>query len=60
MSASLERLPFDIIHNVASQLDVRSFDSLGKAARSLYKHLRNENTAKNAVKVDHPRGLLLF
>lgn len=48
---SLADLPFDIIHQIASQLDIRSFDSLGKSCKALSRHLRNDNTAKNALQV---------
>lgn len=51
MSSGLEPLPFDIIHVIASQLDVSSYNSLGKTCRTLYQQLCDEATAKNAVQV---------
>lgn len=51
MSTSLADLPFDIVHQIASQLDIRSFDSLGKSCKALSRHLRNDTTAKNALQV---------
>ncbi|KIX05513.1 uncharacterized protein Z518_06385 [Rhinocladiella mackenziei CBS 650.93] len=49
MLSGFNRLPFDILYQVASQLDIRSHDSLGKTCRNLYQHLRDENTAKNSL-----------
>ncbi|KIW41629.1 uncharacterized protein PV06_07168 [Exophiala oligosperma] len=47
--SSLSLLPFDILHQVASQLDVLSYDRLSKTSRSLHDQLRDEHTARNTV-----------
>jgi hypothetical protein len=51
MLLGFQHLPFDVIHHIARQLDVRSHDSLGKTCHSLYQQLKDENTAKQAIQV---------
>ncbi|KIW13891.1 hypothetical protein PV08_06672 [Exophiala spinifera] len=47
--SSLSQFPFDILYQVAGQLDVVSYDSLSKASRSLHDCLRDEHTARISV-----------
>ncbi|KIW93674.1 uncharacterized protein Z519_06279 [Cladophialophora bantiana CBS 173.52] len=49
MSSRFSQLPFDVLHQIASQLDICSFDRLAKTSKSLRRHLQNENTAKHAI-----------
>ena len=51
MLPGLAGVPFDIVHQIAGVLDVRSHDSLAKTCKSLYQHLQDENTAKKAIQV---------
>ncbi|KIV97172.1 hypothetical protein PV10_00954 [Exophiala mesophila] len=54
MRASLDQLPFDIIHQIARLLDVRSYVHLSRACHATAKQLQDESTAKASLKSSHP------
>ena len=51
MRASLDQLPFDIMHQIARLLDVRSYTHLSRACHTTAKQLQDESTAKASLKV---------
>ncbi|KEF57327.1 uncharacterized protein A1O9_05244 [Exophiala aquamarina CBS 119918] len=42
-------LPFDVLHQIARCLDVRSHHNLGKTCHLLHEHLKDENTARHCL-----------
>lgn len=44
-------LPFDIVHQVARRLDIRSHHNLRETCRVLHRHLEDENTARLCLEV---------
>ncbi|EXJ54795.1 hypothetical protein A1O7_10136 [Cladophialophora yegresii CBS 114405] len=55
MFTGLELLPFDVVYQVAKRLDIRSYESLARSCKPLYRHLQNEHSARIVLQATFPR-----
>jgi F-box domain len=51
MGTSLESLPFDLMHIIASNLDIHDFVNLGRVSRRYHILLQNESISRKALQV---------
>jgi hypothetical protein len=53
MTPCLQDLSFDVLHQIAPNLDAREYTNLSLTNKTLARHLEDNGTARKALKVCH-------